>query len=80
MVPQVALAKSVVCRPAAHAFHQNVGHRGKPQPQLVGPHRRGRSAVGEQIDLTLLDAVLHLAARAIDCLVELSTIAVPVCQ
>ena len=71
IVPQLARANWVCARPMRRSAHeQHIGERGKPQPQLVGPHGRGRGAVGEQIELALLDAVLHLAARAIDLLVE----------
>ena len=45
---------------------QHVGHGGEPQPQLVGAHGRGAGAVGEEVELALLDAVLHLAAGAVD--------------
>jgi hypothetical protein len=41
---------------------------------LVGPHVDGGGAVGEQILLAFLDAVLHLAAGAIDLLVEASRV------
>ena len=55
---------------AAQRAEQHIGHRGEPQAKLVGAHGGGRGAVGEQIELALLDAVLHLAARAVDLLVE----------
>ena len=55
---------------AAQRAEQDVGHRGEPQAQLVGPHGRRRGAVGEQIGLAFLDAVLHLAARAVEVFVE----------
>ena len=55
---------------AAQRAEQHIGHGGEPQPQLVGAHGGGRGAVGEQIELALLDAVLHLAAGAVDVLVE----------
>ena len=45
---------------------QHVGHRGEPQPELVGPHGPARGPVGEQIELAFLDAVLHLAAGAVE--------------
>jgi hypothetical protein len=47
-----------------------LGHRGQPKPQLVGAHGAGGGSVGEQIELTFLDAVFHLAARAIELLEE----------
>ncbi len=49
---------------------ENIGERGEPEPELVGAHGRGRGAVGEQVALAFLDPVLHLAAGAIDLLVE----------
>ena len=71
IVPQVASANWVWANAdAAQGAEQDVGHRGEPQPQLIGAHRRRRGAVGEQVDLAFLDAVLHLAAGAIDLLVE----------
>jgi hypothetical protein len=42
---------------------QYVGHCCEPQPQLVGTHRPGRGAVGEQVELALFNAVLRVAAR-----------------
>src|SRR6266404_2734734 len=50
----------------AQAVDENVRHRSKPQTELVGRHGVGRGAVSEQVDLTFLDAVLHLAAGAVD--------------
>src|SRR6185437_10926443 len=47
-----------------------IGHRGEPQAQLVGAHGGGRGAVGIQIELAFLDAVFHIAASAVDVLVE----------
>ena len=55
---------------AAHRAHEDVCERGQPEPQLVGPHRRCRRAVGEQIALAFFQVVLHLAALAVDGLVE----------
>jgi hypothetical protein len=46
----------------------------RTQAKLVGPHVDGGGAVGEQILLAFLDAVLHLAAGAIDLLVEASRV------
>src|SRR6185436_19931406 len=60
----------------AQALDEHITHRGKPQPQLVGSHGRGRGAVCKQIYLALLDAVLHLAARAVDVFIERAGIAV----
>ena len=79
MVAQVARSRSVPASairrhaggvlPARRA-HQDVGKRREPHAQLVGAHRRRRHAVAEQIGLRLLDPVLHLAALAVDVLVE----------
>jgi len=55
---------------ATQGAEQHVSHRGKPQAELVGLHGRGRGAVGEQVELAFLDAVLHVAARAVGLLVE----------
>jgi len=55
---------------AAQRADKDIGHRGQPKPQLVGAHGAGGGSVGEQIELTFLDAVFHLAAGAIDFLVE----------
>ena len=49
---------------------ENIGERGEPQPQLVGAHRGGRGPVGEQVALAFLDPVLHVAAGAVDLLIE----------
>jgi hypothetical protein len=46
IVRQVALANWVCCSATAmKRAEQRIGHRGKPQPQLVGAHRGGRGAV-----------------------------------
>src|SRR5512132_3313305 len=55
--------------PAQRAY-QHVGERREPKAQLVGAHRRGAGAVGEEIELALLDPVLHVAASAIQLFVE----------
>ena len=71
IVPQVASGELGVRQadPTQRA-EQHVGERGEPQAQLIGPHGRRRGAVGEQIELAFLDPVLHLAARAVDPLVQ----------
>ena len=56
---------------AAHDQQQRAGEHRKVHPQLVRPHRRRRCAVREQIQLLLLDPVLHLAAGAVQFLVQL---------
>jgi hypothetical protein len=59
---------------AAERVDQHIGNRGKPQAELVGAHGGGRGAVGEQIELAFLDAVLDLATRAVDLLIEAPTV------
>src|SRR5271155_4926356 len=49
---------------------ENIGERGEPEPELVGAHGCGRGSVGEQVALAFLDPVLHLAAGAVDLLIE----------
>src|ERR1700731_5282528 len=75
IVPQLARANWVCCRATrrrAQSADQYIGHRSEPQSQLVGAHRLGRGAVGEQVELAFLDAVLHVAAGAVDLLVEMT--------
>src|ERR1700730_14822945 len=55
---------------AAQSADQYIGHRSEPQSQLVGAHRLGRGAVGAEVELAFLDAVLHVAAGAIELLIE----------
>ena len=72
MVPQVASAKAVSAKTdTPQRAEQHIGHRSEPQPQLVGPHGLSRGTVSVEVELALLDPVLHVAARAVDVLVEL---------
>ena len=48
---------------------QHVRHGREPQAQLVSPHRGRRGTIGIEIELALLNPVLHVAARAVDLLV-----------
>ena len=57
---------------AAQRAQQRIGHGGEVQAKLVGAHGVGRGAIGEQVELAFLDGVLHLAALAIELLVEIS--------
>src|SRR6202162_2276315 len=50
-------------------FDQHVSQRRKIQPQLIGPQRLRAQPVREQVQL-LLDAVFHLAARAVQLFVD----------
>ncbi len=54
---------------------QRIGEAGEQQAAAVEPPLVARGAVGEQVQLLLLDAVLHVAARAIELLVEILRIA-----
>ena len=63
--------RGIVQADAAQGAQQHIGHRVEPQAQLVGAHRGGRGAVRIEIELALLDPVLHLAAGAVDLLVEM---------
>lgn len=44
--------------------------RRTPQPQLIGPHRGGGGAIGEQVELVFPDSVLHLARPPVDHLIQ----------
>ena len=66
MLPQVAVGELGAGEAdAAQRRDEHVGHRGEPQPQLVGAHGGGAGAIGEEVELAFLDAVLHLAAGAV---------------
>ena len=75
IVPQVAFEPCLSQSDAPQGAEQDVGHRSKPQAQLIGVHRRCRGAVGIEIELTLLDPVLHVTACAVDFFVEVSCLA-----
>jgi hypothetical protein len=68
MVPQVACAGYGACEgdPAQRA-HENVGPGGNPEPELIGTHGGRWRGFGEEV---ALDAVRHIAARAVNVLVE----------
>ena len=55
---------------AAQGGHEHVSER-CDAALLVGAQARRRGPVGEEVELAFLDAVLHLAARAVDFLVKL---------
>src|SRR5215204_2512585 len=77
IVPQAASANWVCGSPMRRGAHEHVGHRGEPQPELVRPHGGGRGPVREQIALRLLDAVFHIAPRAVDLFVEMAAVTSP---
>ena len=43
--------------------------------QLVGPHRGRRGPICIEIELTLLDPVLHVAAGAVDLFIKIAGLA-----
>src|ERR1700760_1227382 len=55
---------------AAQRTEQYVGERGEPQTQLIGPHGGRRGAVSEQVQLTFLDPIFHVATRTVDPLIQ----------
>ena len=58
------------CAEPSQRMQQHIGERREVQAQLVGAHRVRAGAVGEQVELPLLDAVLHVPARAVQLLVQ----------
>src|SRR5215212_10161588 len=78
IVPHVAAASAVWASPIRRKAHRSTpafagagsGHRGKPQPQLVGPHAGCRGPISKEVALALFDSVLHLAPGAIEVLIE----------
>jgi hypothetical protein len=61
------------------AQHQNIGHGGETHAQLIGRHGGGRCPIGKQFEL-LADAVLGLAAGAVEVLVERARRVAAACQ
>ena len=55
---------------APERLEQHISEGREPQPELVGAYGCGRGARSEEIELLLLDPVLHLTAGAVDVLVE----------
>ena len=55
---------------ARRRAHRRIGHRGEPQPELVGAHGGRRGAVRQEVEPAPLDAVLGLAAGAAGFLTE----------
>src|ERR1700745_1456314 len=52
----------------------------EPQAQLVGAHGMSRGAVGIKVELTLLDAVFHLATGAVELFVKVAGLVFLACQ
>ena len=44
---------------------EHVRNAGKPQPQLIGTHRRCAGAISEQAQRLFLNAIFHVAARTV---------------
>ncbi len=65
-------------RDASDRLDQDIGQRRQDQAELVGPPFVARGAIGEQVELLFFDAVLHLAALAVEFLVELLSIALEI--
>src|SRR5205085_9830534 len=64
-------SRSVQSEPA-QILHQDVGHRGEVEPELIGTHRGRTGSVGEQTPLLFLDPVLHVATSAVGVLVDVA--------
>jgi hypothetical protein len=70
--PIFSRLRRIVCalaRASSLRLDEHVGEGGEPQAQLVDAEGVRREPVGEQLELRLLDAVLHLAASAVQLLV-----------
>ncbi len=59
----------------AEAFHQDVGEARHQQAELVGVEGVAAGPPGEQVELLLLDPVLHPPARAIHVFIEMPPVA-----
>ena len=78
IVPQVAAARPVWASPMRRTAHTSTpafagagsGEGGEPQAQVIGAHGGGTCAVSIKVELTLLDAVLHVPAGAVEVLIE----------
>lgn len=55
---------------ATQGAQQDVGEGAEVEPDLIGQQGVGAGAVGEQVELLLLDPILHLAAGAVEIFVE----------
>ena len=63
---EAALAQS----DAPEGFDEDIGEGGEPEAELVCTHRPGRGPIGEEIELLFFDSILHIAACAVEPLVE----------
>ena len=69
-VPAMARARRVPMERVPEGGEEDRREGGEEEPELVGGEARGRGPVGEQVQLLLLDRVLHVAPRAGDALVD----------
>src|SRR6516165_10056310 len=60
---------------ATQRAQEYIGHRGKPQAQLVSPHSGRGGAIGIEIELALLNPILHIAAGTVHFLIEIARFA-----
>ena len=56
--------------PKKTGITQHIGEGSHQEPELIGLKGVGGGAIGEQVELLLLDAVFHLPAGTVDLLVE----------
>ena len=50
--------------------NRDIGERGDVTPQFIGPHLRGRGAIGEQSELLPFDPVFHLSTGTVEIFVK----------
>jgi len=54
----------------AQGLHQDIGKGGEPETELIRLKLMGGGAVAKEVELMLLDAIFHLASRAVIVAVE----------
>src|SRR5215469_16939508 len=60
---------------ATQRAQEHIGHRGKPQAQLVSPHSGRGGSIGIEIELALLNPILHISAGTVHFLIEIARFA-----
>src|SRR5580658_161131 len=55
----------VLQRASTDVFQQDIGNRGQQYAELIGCKAMTTGAIGKQLKLLFLDAIFHLASRAI---------------
>ncbi len=68
-VPAVGAGQARAVERTAQGVEEDRGEGGEEESELVGGVAGGGGPVGEQVQLLLLDRVLHVAPRAVDALV-----------